>query len=169
MGELRRIGSLEIDQDLAAQRWEWRVSQVAWVVFVVVLLAGLLGLLGPGPLSSATAGERGSGLWIEYSRFGHARAPGRLRVHTVTEGEEPVLALWVDRAYLGHLELAEILPQPEREQCFPDRLVYEFRPGGPAGEVTVELCFKYDAFGLLRGALGREGESGVTFRQFIFP
>ena len=69
MGDLVRVGDLEIDQDLAAQEHEWQATRIARVVAALVLLAGLAGLLGHGPLARAHAGESSSGLEADYSRF----------------------------------------------------------------------------------------------------
>ena len=55
MPDNTRVGDLEIDQDLRFQKREWAFERASWVVMALVVLAGLLGLLGRGPMSDQTA------------------------------------------------------------------------------------------------------------------
>jgi hypothetical protein len=66
----RQPPGTEIDQDLEFQRRIWKLQRVAWAVMALVVLAAVLGLLGPGVLGMATAGGRSSPLWLEYDHFG---------------------------------------------------------------------------------------------------
>lgn len=168
MGELRRIGDLEIDQDLDVQRREWRVEKIAWVVFICVLLAGLLGLLGSGPLARAVAGEEGSALWVEYPRLARHLAPDRMRVHAAHDGERDV-RIWIERDYLERLDHALFSPEPESSEGLPDRVVYTFRPISGANELTVELRFELADVGLLHARLGAVDGPSLEFRQLVFP
>jgi hypothetical protein len=40
---------------------EWMAERIGWLP-MALLLAAFMGFLGPGPLSSSTAGEKGSSL-----------------------------------------------------------------------------------------------------------
>lgn len=80
MGKLVRVQDLDIDQDLKQQQAEWALERVGWVLWTMAISAALAGLLGPGPLSSATAGEEGSPLRVEYRRFDRHEAETLMRV-----------------------------------------------------------------------------------------
>jgi hypothetical protein len=81
MAEVQRAGDLELNQDLRFQRRMWAVQRIGWAVMALVVLAGLLGLFGPGPLSSATAGKEEGPLLVEgYERFVRFRIPTTLQV-----------------------------------------------------------------------------------------
>jgi hypothetical protein len=69
MSDVKRVGDLEIGQDLAHQRLEWKIERVGWILMALLGLPALVGLLGPGPLSSTSAGEKGSPLSVENNRF----------------------------------------------------------------------------------------------------
>lgn len=58
--EARRIGDLEISQDLEFQKRSWTIQRVGWVVIALLILAGLLGVFGKGIAADATAGEENS-------------------------------------------------------------------------------------------------------------
>lgn len=66
MAEHARKGGLEVSQDLNFQRREWVVQRVGWVVMAVLLVAALLGLFGPGPLSKSIAGSASGPVRAEY-------------------------------------------------------------------------------------------------------
>ena len=168
MGELRRIGDLEIDQDLDLQRREWRVEKIAWTCFGLVLLAGLLGLLGSGPLADDVAGEEGSGLWVEYPRLARHFAPERMRVHVARTGARET-RVWIDREYHEALEIERITPEPDGVEDLPDRVVYSFRPVDGAGALAVELRFEFTGVGWVRAQLGAVDGASVTFHHLVYP
>lgn len=70
---------LQIDEDLAFQRRSWRWQRAGWLGFVALIVAGLLGVFGAGPLSRAESS--GAGLRIEYDRFARTQAPTSLVIH----------------------------------------------------------------------------------------
>lgn len=59
MEPIRRVGELEIEEDLDFQRRMWRLQQIGWALLVLVVVAALLGLFGKGPLSRAVASRVG--------------------------------------------------------------------------------------------------------------
>ena len=67
---------LEFEQDLSFQRREWSIQRAGWLVMATIVIAGLIGLFGAGPLSSANA-EAGP-LQLQYSRFERRHAPSEL-------------------------------------------------------------------------------------------
>ncbi len=48
MEQIPRVGDLDIEQDLDFERRQWHVQRVGWVVFLLILLAAFVGLLGTG-------------------------------------------------------------------------------------------------------------------------
>ena len=49
MPEPKRVGDLEVTQDMRHQRLEWKIERVCWAVIAFVAAAELAGLLGHGP------------------------------------------------------------------------------------------------------------------------
>ena len=127
MSSIKRVGDLDIEQDLDFQQRSWRVQRAGWIAMALVTLLALLGLFGSGPLGNATAGEEGAPLRLEYGRFVRLGAPSHLRVHigpgTTPNGEAH---LWLSRAYLEEIEIQRITPEPDRVEAGPDRLTYIF-------------------------------------------
>jgi hypothetical protein len=170
MPKPQRVGDLEITQDLPHERLEWRLERIGWSVMALVLLAALAGLLGPGPLSRATAGEPGAPLWVEYHRFARYQAPAMLRVHlgpgTARAGQA---RLWLNRDYVEHIELLHIDPEPEKVEVLPDRLLYIFNVPDPARPTAVTYYFEANTYGHLPLRVGLEAGPQLAVSQFYYP
>jgi hypothetical protein len=55
MTQLKRVGYLQIAEDMDAQRRDWKFQRICTVVMALVALAGLLGMFGGDGLMSRTA------------------------------------------------------------------------------------------------------------------
>jgi hypothetical protein len=171
---IRRVGDLEVDQDLEFQRREWLAERIGWAVMALLVLAALLGLFGTGPLTRATAGDRAGPLWIEYERFNRLLAPSTLRVHlgagAALGGEARV---WLDRRYLESIQLQRVMPQPDGVEAAPDRMVFVFRVAEPDQPTAITFSFKPEHVGSLPGRAGLAGaapsDQPLRFRQFVYP
>ena len=167
MPELERVGSLEVHQDMDFQRREWRVQQFGWAAMLLFLVAAVAGLFGAGPISSATAGEEGSTIWVDYERFGRRGAPARLRVHAVPASQE--FKLLIDRGYLEALKIESISPEPHSAEASGSWVVYTFRVAeSGAGPTAVTFELQPDHIGRLQGRISAEGQTR-EFTQFIYP
>ena len=170
MTQLKRVGELEIQQDLPHERLEWRIERVAWVTMALVLLAGLLGLLGPGPLSSATADARDSALRVEYNRFERYQSPSMLRVHLAPGAARDGKArLWLSRGYVENIELRHIDPEPESVEVEHDRLIYTFSLPEATRPTAVTFRFEGNKFWRLPVSVGLDGGPHLNLRQFFYP
>lgn len=109
MAEMKRVGDLEVAEDLKAQRRNWVFATVGSAVMVMVALAGLLGLFGgEGVLSRATVGNQNDTLYIqEYERFLRFGKPTTLHVSldTAAAVQDGQIRLWINREYLKGIQL----------------------------------------------------------------
>lgn len=172
MSEMKRVGDLEVAEDMKAQRRNWRFQAVGSVFMVLLALAGLLGLLGgTGPLSRATAGNGGGPLSVtEYERFLRFGKPSTLEVRleeAATGGAET--RVWLDRDYVRGVEFQEIDPEPVSVETTPGRVYYEL-DAGSGGPVTATFELEPDEIGPLQGRMGLDdGGAPVSFGQFVYP
>ena len=170
MATVQRVGDLELEQDLAFQQWSWRVQRVGWSAMLAVVLAALAGLLGNGPLSSATAGPAGGPLRVEYQRLARHGAPTTLQFH-LAPGAAPdgTARVWLDSAYLRGATVEGVFPEPESVRAGPDRMEYVFalaRPGAPA---TITFQLQYESKWRQRGRAGLGDHALVPFAPFVYP
>jgi len=167
---LHSVDGLDIDEDLALQRKEWRVSRVAWCGFSLLLAGGLAGLFGSGPLSHAEVSA--PGLTLDYERFNRRSCPGVLRFQLTDVAAAEEASVWIERAYLQHLRLGPITPEPASVRSEDDRIVYQFRPGPSAersGELSVEFRFEHLHAGRIVGHAGRVGAESLAFAHLVYP
>ena len=168
MASVQRVGDLEVGQDLKFQRRQWTIQRVSWIVMVVVVIAGLLGLLGSGPLSDASA-EDGP-LQLDYGRFERKRKPTQLRIQVAAgTAQEGQFMLWLDEQYLQRVEIQNISPEPEQFQAGSDRTVYVFQVSDPSQPANVSFDIEPIAFGTFKGRLGLVDGPEIEFTQFVYP
>jgi hypothetical protein len=166
----KRVGDLEIDQDLTYQQREWKVQRTGWVVWVLLLLATSVGLLGHGPVSKTTAGSEGGPLWVEYYRFVRHRAPTTVLLHLDPAlAREGIIRLELDQSYLEQVAIEDIVPKPDQEQAKGDRIVYSFAVAESEEPLVVTFKLEPDDPGSLSTAVAIEGGPAVNVRQFVYP
>lgn len=165
MAEIQKVGDLEIDQDLAFQRREWGIQRLAWALMALLVLLGLVGLFGPGPLSSTTVGQ--PGLSASFYRFVRYEDLTTLRLELQPSGSEA--RLWLSRGYAQAAGIQRINPEPEQVLLEPDRQVYVFAVGQGEGPVRVSFSLQPEQMGRLEGQIGLEGQGSLEFWQWVFP
>ena len=142
---------LQIEQDLPFQRREMLVSRAAWVAMLLILLAGLAGLLGSGPYTETTSGAPGSALWIKHHRVARWETPTPLHVHLGPGRPSPLVAVWIrQRSPEGH-DIARVDPPPLFVEAHPDRLQYVFYAPDTASEIAITFTLQPDGWGHREG------------------
>ena len=170
MSSVPRRGDLQIHEDPAYQRREWVFERVGWAVMALLVLAALLGLLGPGPLSSTSVSDGGGASRVEYDRFLHHHAPttlhGQVAGDAARAGE---LRLWVDLEYLAAVEVQQITPRPDHVEAGSDRHLFVFRVAEPDRPTRVTFRLEPDRIGWLAGRMGVGDGAPARFRQLVYP
>jgi hypothetical protein len=166
---VQRVGDLEIFEDHDFQRKSWAVQRYLWTVMALVVLLGLLGLFGTGPLSNTSAGNEGSPLVLHYNRFGRQRSPSKLvaDMRPGTAGNEA--RLWLSAEFLAGMEIEDIEPQPERVEAGPDRSALVFRLVAPGTPTRVTISMRPETLGQIRGHVSVDDAPALRFAQFIYP
>jgi hypothetical protein len=170
MPQPKRVGSLDIGQDLDFQRKEWRVQRIGWVVMALIALAGLVGLTGNGVLARATAGDLAGPLRLEYSRFDRMQSPSTLEVQIAGDavnGEQ--IELWVARDYIQGVLIEKIVPEPQEVRGAADGLRYVFAVDEPGQPVTVSFDLRHTSFGAKSGRVALADGPALEFGQLVYP
>jgi hypothetical protein len=163
---MARHKDLEIEQNLAFQRREWRAQSIGWWVLTAFLVAAMLGLFGEGPLSRARAGEAGDPMWIEYERFVRVGRLARLTVHTgARESSEP-LELRIARSYFEGLILEHVVPEPDDLRVDADHVTMAFSGGRRPAAIVFDVQPR--RAGLQRGEIAAGTTVRHTFTQFAY-
>jgi hypothetical protein len=170
MPEVRRVGDLEIDQDLRFQRREWAFERVAWVGMALLVLAALLGLLGRGPMSRQTAASPDGAVTVEYERFLNHRAATTVTVRV--SGEVTVggtFRLAINQDYLRGVQIDQITPTPDHTEAGEDRHLFVFRAADPGRPTAVVFHLEPEGPASLHGAVSVPGGPPAAFDQVVYP
>jgi hypothetical protein len=162
----RQSGDLQINEDLAFQRRDWFAQRIGWGVLGLVLVAGLLGLTGSGPLSRVTRSDGGS-LTVEYDRFVRhgslANLTFRTRPGAVTDAR-----IAIDRGFLVANDLQRLVPEPDTTRSRGDEIefAYEVAPGGA---LNARWTFEPEDIGRHTTTVRLNDGAPVEIRQFTYP
>jgi hypothetical protein len=130
---------LELTEDFTFEQREWKVQRVAWLIMALAVLLGLLGLLGPGPISSRTITSTDGTLRLEYNRFQRYQAPSTLHLQLQATGQTKA-RVWIARQFVEKVKLEAVQPPPERVDVLDSGLVYTFSvPRGQPSSAVFHL------------------------------
>jgi hypothetical protein len=160
---MRKTDGLEIDQNLAFQRREWRVQRFGWWLLTAFVVAAALGLFGGGVLSRAEARSPDGALSIRYERFVRVGAVMRLTVEATGPDRREVV---ISREYFEGLRIDRITPEPASLEVGRDDVRLTFS-GGAADGLTVIIDCEPLHFGRAHAAF-RAGSAVARFTQLTY-
>lgn len=169
MGELKRVGELEIDEDLEYDRGTWRVQRAGWLLMLLLVIGALSGLFGGGgPLTPARVST--SKLRLDYERF--ARHASLTSLHLEIEpaaftGHEA--RVWIDREFLAGHELQFISPEPAGVSTAGDTLWFTFAVRDASRPTRVKFDLLPNRMWLRRGRAGTPTGPALEFSQLVYP
>lgn len=165
----KTVEGLQINEDRAHQRREWRIERVGWGVMGLLLLAGLLGLLGYGPLSRAHGGQSGT-FSVEYDRLQRAKAPTGYHFEVDPAlARDGVLRVRFEDTLLEEVELVTVIPEPESVRTGAGYFEYAFAVGRGNRPARITFEFEPTTFGSVSGRVAVPGAAPVAIDQFVFP
>lgn len=168
MPKPKQVDDLQIDDDMDFQRKEWRIERIAWIIMVLLALAGLLGLFGEGPLSNVNAAN--GPIEVQYDRFERLLSPAQMVVQVGPAGaQNEEVRLRVGRKLLDGLQVQNITPQPDSMELMPEEIVYVFNVKEPNAPMRITFDMQTAKAGSHGGQIGIENGAAVDVRQFIYP
>jgi len=143
-------------------RW-WKTEKTAWVLMIVLLLAGVAGVFGRGPLVRART--ESAGVAVEYDRILHYETPSRVTV-TVPASESGI-RLFVNKALLDQFGSTGTRPQATASIPREDGAILVFPPA--ANDGRIQLLTEPATIGAPTLAVGLEGHPPAAFRVAVLP
>lgn len=169
MSDVHEVGRIQINEDLAFLRKEWRVQRIGWVAMLLVTVLGLAGALGRGPLAAVDAGDRNT-LSVSYERIVRHAALTEVRL-TVGPAlpQDTTLRVFISARYMERMRIMEITPRPAGSGASGEFIYYDFvrlDPASPSG-----IVFQLEPQGYWRtGArVTLRGAQPVVLNQVILP
>jgi hypothetical protein len=149
------------------------VQRVGWGILAVLVIGGLVGLLGRGPLSKTTRLVPASALEVKYERLARFRTPTTLEVRVIDR--QPAASGRLRLKLIGPLTetvpLQRVVPIPIAAEPLDDGAIFTFAAdSGPRpGSMRVAFVQEPGAVGLQRGEISVDGRPAVPFAQFVLP
>lgn len=164
--------TLELEQPDSQRvvRREWWAERIGWMVIAAILVAALLGALGPGPLTFRKGESSDRRLTVEYYVVQRYSAPAELRVAFDPPSDDAeFVEIALSQSLLDEIKLESITPEPLESNLDQERVVHRFRVAdlGPTGHVVYR--FEHESFGPLRGTITLLPDSEIELWQFICP
>lgn len=159
---------LQIEQAPAFHEREWRARRVGWLLMGVFVLAGLIGLLGSGPVSATTTSTGTGRLAVDHRRITHLQSDDSVVLRVGSEAVEgDTLSLDLHGSWPAGVDVRGITPEPTEQRARPDGVVLEFAIDRP-GDVEITISFRARRPGPLEATVAAPGEA-LVFRQFVLP
>ena len=168
MARTKRIGDLEIPEDLSFQFHEWIAERIGWLLLAGVLVCALLGFFGNGHFSNATVSSRDGKLTAQYQRYTRLEAPFDMNLLVAADPGMNTVRVSLSRDYVRDAKFDDIQPTPVLVSSDADWATYTFEVSEkyPAG---IRFSLQLDTFGAEELKLRRENSEPVLLKQFVFP
>jgi hypothetical protein len=159
---------LDIDQDMTFQRRQWVVQRIGWLIFGLIVLGGLVGVLGAGPLSNVKA-SGADGAQVEYERFTHRATPMTLTIDPgASVSADGTVEIALPYEFISNLEIHRIVPEPDSEILSGDEIIYSFNVG-EGGLSPITFHVEAEDAGSFQAHIRINDGDPITFNQMVYP
>lgn len=170
MEPVSRTEDIETGCDLPfEQRW-WRLQSICWLILSLLLVGGVAGVFGHGPLSKATVCVPGSKLRVRYDRLARRETPAvlQLRLEKSALSSDPV-RIRLNRALVDQMQLKQIVPAPLATEPLADGARFLFKIDPTRDSAIILFTENPSSPGIVEAEVTIDGAEPVRFRQFVFP
>lgn len=132
--------AIAVGEDLAFQERWWKLERVVWSVFLLVLIADVLGVFGRGWLAKAQLKEPASGMQVDYERVERGSTPSIMKIQFAPDAAvNRQLQLFVSESLVKELGAQRVVPQPEHSTLGEGGITYTFPAQSGKTEMQIEL------------------------------
>lgn len=169
MTKLKKIGKLQLEQDLAFQHKFWRIERTAWGVFLLLLVLVALGFAGgTGPFNQAKASN--DQIQVRYQPFVRQSANTDIYI-LIRDVRTDTAQLFLQRDFIDKYQIESITPQPSDEKSSTQFIVYEFGVAESTDDVKVSFLLKSAprVIGNIDGGIGLAEDDLIKIDQWVYP
>ena len=153
--------SLQIDESLSLHRTGWIVQRIGWVIIVMIMIAGLLGLFGEGMLSKTEPAS--GGIKATYERF--FRFEAEMKIVVESSGDH-ISNISFSQSYLKNFKILRFIPEPEGNNTSSGEVIYNFLP---AQNRLVTIYLTPTNQGGISGDMKVNRSNVISLHHFIYP
>jgi hypothetical protein len=156
---------LEIHENMPHHERAWRVKRVAWSVIAIVILCGLFGIFGAGPVAHRIV--RANGFEVRYDAIARCNAPCDFKI-VVPPGDGD-LRLSMNADFLNKVDLERADPTPLQCQLDGDRHTFVFKRSNSKQAGTLFISFRPNTPGRTRAQLEVPALGVLDIELFFLP
>lgn len=151
-------------------RWDWRADILGWALMSAIILFGLFGLLGDGPLSQAEQTSPDGQLSVSYERFLRSEGNTQLFISLAPgSARNGWLGLRIDRQCLQDSQVESLQPPPASTTVSADQVIYRY-PARDRTGLALRLDMRpSDSFTVRRCEIAVDEGASVQFWQWVHP
>lgn len=164
------IEKLDAPERVSHQHWEWTIERLGWIVMAGLIVTGLLGGLGRGPLTWRDVSSEDGSLRAKYYAVERAAAPTQLALWwDSSQVSEAKIEVAISRSFSDGTTLDSIVPEPLSVATGEGQIVYTFAAADSAAGGKVVFQYQHEEFGPFEYQVAIEGREPVRVRQFVLP
>jgi hypothetical protein len=165
-----RTEDIEAGCDLPFEHCWWRIQSISWVILTLLLIGGVAGVFGHGPLSKTMVHPPGSQLQVGYDRLARRETPSLLELRldkaALASGQ---VCIRLNRALVNQMQLKQIIPAPQAAEPLSDGARFVFQTDPTRDSAVIFFTENPTKPGIIEAEVAVEGAEPVRFRQFIYP
>lgn len=160
--------SIAVGENLEFQRRWWQFERIVWVMFLLILIADVLGAFGRGWLAKAKRATPDGAMTLDYERIARASTPS---VMTLKFGKSAIhdgrIQVYVSDSVVKPLGAQRISPQPSVSTIGDGGTTYTF-PATQAPAV-VQIALEPSFPGDHQFEVKVAGEPAIDASIFVVP
>ena len=169
MVTIERTDGLESGENVDFQQRWWRLESICYPIFALLILAGLAGVFGRGPLSRTSAGSSDAAPRVDYERFARFRTPTVLVVHAASSAGDSTLTVRITGAMTERIPVSRIVPQPAVQRPVPGGQQYVWRAGSATDTTSIRFVLEPGKVGRSEGSVQINDAAPLQLSQFVYP
>ncbi len=169
-GNEESIEDLDAPERISHQRWEWSIERLGWIVMAGVIVAGLAGGLGRGPLTWRDVANDDGSSRARYYAVERAAAPTRLDLWwDASQIRGPKIDVAISRGFTDGTTIESIVPEPLEVATREGQIIYTFAAADSSNGETITFHYQHKAFGPFDYEVAIGDREPIRVRQFVLP
>lgn len=167
---MHRVKSLEIDEHVFFQKFEWAFERLGWLFMLGILVAaGHYGVFGRHHKSERIAGEQNGPIWVEYDRRPRLETRTALKIVAKPGRFGKKVRVAINDDYLDRVMIEQIIPEPESVQSRSRRTVFTFAGEDDSDTVVVRIHLQPEKPGRATANITLGDDQSLSFEQLVIP
>jgi len=160
--------TLGYDSDFESQ-W-WRIEIGIWITLSIVVILGLTGLLGRGPLAHERRGSADGSLEVDFQRVARYKTPEIMIVRLTPDlYRQRAAHLWLNREIIEEMGLQRIIPQPLESRPGENGIEYVFPVQNPNEPTLIRFVKEASKPGIFTEEVRVDSQHDVFLRSIAMP